>query len=195
MRKNGSSCLRSHGRTCDGENYDPKQELLLKMAEIIRLLDETAKANAIKGVAGMRSYFYWANTYKQGQDLLQSIYPKVLYKLSTDSDELAILEQALSDSGLLLELQDILRKEKWGHPQSEHTKGRTISAEEANERNITENAEEILRLDEKKSLSAEEPNEGEEKQEETIEKRDSPQMQKERSSDIEGKIKRTTNRR
>ncbi|HFJ8816958.1 TPA: AAA family ATPase [Enterococcus faecium] len=165
-----------------------KQELLLKMAEIIRLLDETAKANVIKGVAGMRSYFYWANTYKQGQDLLQSIYPKVLYKLSTDSDELAILEQALSDSGLLLELQDILRKEKWGHPQSEHTKGRTISAEEANERNITENAEEILRLDEKKSLSAEEPNEGEEKQEETIEKNEiPPQMQKERSSDIEGK--------
>ncbi|MCJ9727904.1 AAA family ATPase [Enterococcus faecium] len=165
-----------------------KQELLLKMAEIIRLLDETAKANAIKGVAGMRSYFYWANTYKQGQDLLQSIYPKVLYKLSTDSDELAILEQALSDSGLLLELQDILRKEKWGHPQSEHTKERTISAEEANERNITENAEEILRLDEKKSLSAEEPNEGEEKQEETIEKNEiPPQMQKERSSDIEGK--------
>ncbi|MCM6854429.1 AAA family ATPase [Enterococcus faecium] len=165
-----------------------KQELLLKMAEIIRLLDETAKANAIKGVAGMRSYFYWANTYKQGQDLLQSIYPKVLYKLSTDPDELAILEQALSDSGLLLELQDILRKEKWGHPQSEHKKGRTISAEEANERNITENAEEILRLDEKKSLSAEEPNEGEEKQEETIEKNEiPPQMQKERSSDIEGK--------
>ncbi|EME8072032.1 AAA family ATPase [Enterococcus faecium] len=165
-----------------------KQELLLKMAEIIRLLDETAKANAIKGVAGMRSYFYWANTYKQGQDLLQSIYPKVLYKLSTDPDELAILEQALSDSELLLELQDILRKEKWGHPQSEHTKGRTISAEEANERNITENAEEILRLDEKKSLSAEEPNEGEEKQEETIEKNEfPPQMQKERSSDIEGK--------
>lgn len=165
-----------------------KQELLLKMAEIIRLLDETAKANAIKGVAGMRSYFYWANTYKQGQDLLQSIYPKVLYKLSTDPDELAILEQALSDSGLLLELQDILRKEKWGHLQSEHTKGRTISAEEANERNITENAEEILRLDEKKSLSAEEPNEGEEKQEETIEKNEfPPQMQKERSSDIEGK--------
>ncbi|WP_395520847.1 AAA family ATPase [Enterococcus faecium] len=165
-----------------------KQELLLKMAEIIRLLDETARANAIKGVAGMRSYFYWANTYKQGQDLLQSIYPKVLYKLSTDPDELAILEQALSDSGLLLELQDILRKEKWGHPQSEHTKGRTISAEEANERNITENAEEILRLDEKKSLSAEEPNEGEEKQEETIEKNEiPPQMQKERSSDIEGK--------
>lgn len=28
--------------------------LLLKMAEVIRLLDETAKANAIKGVAGMR---------------------------------------------------------------------------------------------------------------------------------------------
>ena len=169
-----------------------KQELLLKMAEIIRLLDETAKANAIKGVAGMRSYFYWANTYKQGQDLLQSIYPKVLYKLSTDPDELAILEQALSESGLLLELQDILRKEKWGYPQiepqSEHAKGRTISAEEANERNITEDAEETLRLDEKKQLSAEEPNEGAERLEKTTEKNEMPpQMQKERKSDIEGK--------
>lgn len=168
------------------------QELLMKMAEIIRLLDETAKANAIKGVAGMRSYFYWANTYKQGQDLLQSIYPKVLYKLSTDPDELAILEQALSESGLLLELQDILRKEKWGYPQiepqSEHAKGRTISAEEANERNITEDAEETLRLDEKKQLFAEEPNEGAERLEKTTEKNEMPpQMQKERKSDIEGK--------
>lgn len=168
------------------------QELLMKMAEIIRLLDETAKANAIKGVAGMRSYFYWANTYKQGQDLLQSIYPKVSYKLSTDPDELAILEQALSESGLLLELQDILRKEKWGYPQiepqSEHAKGRTISAEEANERNITEDAEETLRLDEKKQLSAEELNEGEERLEKTTEKNEMPsQMQKERRSDIEGK--------
>ncbi|EME8263748.1 AAA family ATPase [Enterococcus faecium] len=168
------------------------QALLMKMAEIIRLLDETAKANAIKGVAGMRSYFYWANTYKQGQDLLQSIYPKVLYKLSTDPDELAILEQDLSESGLLLELQDILRKEKWGYPQiepqSEHTKGRTISAEEANERNITEDAEETLRLDEKKQLSDEEPNVEEERLEKTTEKNEMPpQMQKERRSDIEGK--------
>lgn len=73
---------------------------------------------------------------------------KVLYKLSTDSDELAILEQALSDSGLLLELQDILRK-KMGSSSIWAYKERTISAEEANERNITENAEEILRLDER----------------------------------------------
>jgi hypothetical protein len=36
------------------------------MAKIIRLLDETAKANAIKGVAGMRSYFFWVNSLKQG---------------------------------------------------------------------------------------------------------------------------------
>ncbi|MCB6520570.1 hypothetical protein, partial [Parabacteroides distasonis] len=40
------------------------------MAKIIRLLDETAKANAIKGVAGMRSYFFWVNSLKQGQDPL-----------------------------------------------------------------------------------------------------------------------------
>lgn len=40
------------------------QELLLKVAEITRLLDETAKADAIKGIAGMRSYFYRADIYK-----------------------------------------------------------------------------------------------------------------------------------
>ena len=175
------------------------QELLMKMAEIIRLLDETAKANAIKGVAGMRSYFYWANTYKQGQDLLQSIYPKVLYKLSTDPDELAILEQALSESGLLLELQDILRKEKWGYPQikpqSEHAKGRIISAEEANERNITEDAEETLRLDEKKQLSDEEPNVEEERLEKTTEKtRCLLKCKKNAGAISKGKIRRSNNK-
>ncbi|MEN2287370.1 hypothetical protein AAH990_15350, partial [Enterococcus lactis] len=73
-------------------------------------------------------------------------------------------------------------------PQTEHAKRRTISAEEANERNITEDAEETLRLDEKKQLSAEEPNEGAERLENTTEKNEMPpQMQKERKWDIEGK--------
>lgn len=77
-----------------GKTKIQQPNLLLKLAEIIRLLDETAKANAIKGVSSMRSYFYWANTWKQGQDLLQTIYPKVLYKLTTDPEELKILTQA-----------------------------------------------------------------------------------------------------
>ena len=42
------------------------QAIASKMAEIIRLLDTSARANAIKGVAGMRSYFYWLNTVKMG---------------------------------------------------------------------------------------------------------------------------------
>src|SRR5699024_5508579 len=93
-----------------GKTKIQQPELLLKLAEIIRLLDDTAKANAIKGVAGMRSYFYWANTWKQGQDLFQSIYPKVLYKLTTVPEELEILTQALEQSGLLEELRELLRQ-------------------------------------------------------------------------------------
>ena len=34
-------------------------EMLDVLARVIILLDKTARANAIKGVAGMRSYFYW----------------------------------------------------------------------------------------------------------------------------------------
>ena len=105
------------------------------MAEIIRLLDETAKANAIKGVAGMRSYFYWVNSLKQGQDPLESIFPKVLYKLSTDETELGILQEALEQSRLLTDLQQVKNQKKL-------TKGRKIRQEEADRRNILEEAEE-----------------------------------------------------
>ncbi|MGO3792350.1 MAG: AAA family ATPase, partial [Enterococcus gilvus] len=96
------------------------QDYLEIMAEIIRLLDETAKANAIKGVAGMRSYFFWVNSLKQGQDPLESIFPKVLYKLTTDETELKILQEALEQSILLTELQQVKNQKKL-------TKGRKIS--------------------------------------------------------------------
>ena len=105
------------------------------MAEIIRLLDETAKANAIKGVAGMRSYFFWVNSLKQGQDPLESIFPKVLYKLTTDETELKILQEALEQSKLLTELQQVKNQKKL-------QQGRRISQAEADQRNIFEEAEE-----------------------------------------------------
>lgn len=111
------------------------QDYLEIMAEIIRLLDETAKANAIKGVAGMRSYFFWVNSLKQGQDPLESIFPKVLYKLTTDETELKILQEALEQSRLLTELQQVKNQKKL-------TKGRKISQSEAEQRNILEEAEE-----------------------------------------------------
>ncbi len=57
----------------------------------------------------MRSYFYWANTWKQGQDVLESLYPKVLYKLTTNPEELKILTQRLEESGLLEELRTLIQ--------------------------------------------------------------------------------------
>ncbi|MGM0212794.1 AAA family ATPase [Enterococcus sp. AZ109] len=106
------------------------------MAKVIRLLDETAKANAIKGVAGMRSYFFWVNSLKQGQNPLESLYPKVLYKLTTDENELSILTTALDDSKLLVDLQQVESKEI-----IQKNKGRIISGEEADKRNITQESE------------------------------------------------------
>lgn len=105
------------------------------MAKIIRLLDETAKANAIKGVAGMRSYFFWVNSLRQGQNPLESIFPKVLYKLTTDETELQILQEALEHSRLLTELQQVKNQQKL-------KQGRKISQAEADQRNILEEAEE-----------------------------------------------------
>ncbi|WP_206854146.1 AAA family ATPase [Candidatus Enterococcus mangumiae] len=160
--------------------------LLLKMAEIIRLLDETAKANAIKGVAGMRSYFYWVNTMKQNQDIFASIYPKVLYKLTTDPDELHILTTALTDSGLLDELRELIRQKKWGDVSKEvaPVKGRRISEEEAAERQIETLVEETASLGE--STAKEEEAVPEETAEEKTQAEPLP-LTEERSKDVEGR--------
>lgn len=116
--------------------------LLTKMAEVIQLLDKTAKSNAVKGVAGMRSYFYWINSFRHGHDLLDSLYPKVLYKITTDENELKLLEDILENSGLLFELQGILSQEKLGALEDrEKARGRIISKEEAEARGIIEVAE------------------------------------------------------
>lgn len=173
-----------------GKTGIQESPILFKMAEIIRLLDETAKANAIKGVAGMRSYFYWANTMKQGQDLLQSIYPKVLYKLTTDPDELKILLQALEDTGLLIELRELLRAKKWGEATDAPTvRGRKISGLEAEERQIEELAPEELTLAEQELSTLEKVEEMADKEtpEETDESENLDNIQEERSSDVEGK--------
>ncbi|WP_270607605.1 AAA family ATPase [Enterococcus thailandicus] len=173
-----------------GKTGIQESPILFKMAEIIRLLDETAKTNAIKGVAGMRSYFYWVNTMKQGQDLLQSIYPKVLYKLTTDPDEVKILLQALEDTGLLIELRELLRAKKWGEATDAPTvRGRKISGLEAEERQIEELAPEELTLAEQKLSTLEKVEEMADKEapEETDESENLDNIQEERSSDVEGK--------
>lgn len=98
------------------------EEVLSLMAETIMLLDETARANAIKGVAGMRSYIFWVDAVQSGASIQKSLYYKLLYKMTTDSDELAILEQALASHGLKdrLEEQDgLIRQSQSDRENSE----------------------------------------------------------------------------
>lgn len=75
--------------------------ILSLLADAVLLLDEQAKANAFKGVAGMRSYLFWVDAVKSGAGIREALYPKVLYKITTDPAELAILEKALAAKGLM----------------------------------------------------------------------------------------------
>ncbi|MBT2763459.1 AAA family ATPase [Paenibacillus sp. ISL-20] len=82
-------------------------EMLDVLASVIILLDKTARANAIKGVAGMRSYFYWVDAVAQGASARESLYHKVIYKITTDSEEIKLLEHALEGEGLLDMLEEV----------------------------------------------------------------------------------------
>lgn len=86
--------------------YSNETKLSL-LADTIITLDETAKANAIKGVAGMRSYLFWIDAVAGGAALRASMYHKVIYKITTDPGEISILEQALSVKGLLEQLEQM----------------------------------------------------------------------------------------
>lgn len=99
--------------------------LLMTFARIIVLLDQTAKANAIKGVAGMRSYFFWVDAVLHGSETLDALYHKVIYKITTDPDEIVILEQALSKHGMLSELEEISERliKTNGEVMEIHTEG------------------------------------------------------------------------
>lgn len=83
------------------------ENVLSLLAETIMLLDETARAYAIKGVAGMRSYFFWVDAVQSGASVQNTLYHKVLYKITTDLQELAILEQALVSHGLTDKLEEL----------------------------------------------------------------------------------------
>lgn len=81
--------------------------VLSLLADAIILLDETARANAIKGVAGMRSYIFWVDAVQSGESVLNTLYYKALYKITTDPQELEILEEALAKHGLIDKLAEI----------------------------------------------------------------------------------------
>lgn len=83
------------------------QKVLDVLADIIILLDKTARANGIKGVAGMRSFFYWTDAVAGGASAKESLYHKVIYKITTDSDEIKLLEEALKSTALLADLDEV----------------------------------------------------------------------------------------
>ncbi|MBD2871117.1 AAA family ATPase [Paenibacillus arenilitoris] len=75
-------------------------KMLDLLAETVILLDRTARAHAIKGVAGMRSFLYWTDAVAEGASVKQSLYHKVIYKMTTDDEEVRRLEEALERRGL-----------------------------------------------------------------------------------------------
>ena len=83
------------------------QKVLGILADTIILLDKTAKANGIKGVAGMRSFFYWTDAIASSASIKESLYHKVIYKITTDSEEIKMLEDALKSQGIVAELEEI----------------------------------------------------------------------------------------
>lgn len=83
------------------------ENILSLLADTIILLDETARANAIKGVAGMRSYLFWVDAVASGASIQNTLYYKVLYKITTDPQELVILEQALISHGLMEKMKEL----------------------------------------------------------------------------------------
>lgn len=83
------------------------EQVLDVLAEIIMTLDIAARANAIKGVAGMRSFFYWTDAVAAGTPVKASLYHKVIYKITTDSEEIKLLEEALNRQGLLESLEHL----------------------------------------------------------------------------------------
>ena len=88
------------------------EKVLDVLADIIILLDRTARANAIKGVAGMRSFFFWTDAIAEGASVKESIYHKVIYKITTDAEEIKLLEEALKSQGLFAKLDNMENEQK-----------------------------------------------------------------------------------
>ena len=115
-------------------------EVLSLLADSIITLDIAAKANAIKGVAGMRSYLYWIDAVASSTEIRSAMYHKVIYKITTDAEEIAILEQALKDKELLEKI-DALETDLQTSPDGiyEHTKDLTRDSSENGLNNLNMN--------------------------------------------------------
>ncbi len=90
------------------------------LADAIIVLDRTARAHAIKGVAGMRSLFFWADAIAGGASPKASLYTKVVYKITTDPDEIKLLEEALAKAGLLSALETLDSSDQLGSDEKKN---------------------------------------------------------------------------
>ena len=70
--------------------------LVSNYADAIQVLDETARKNGIKGVAGMRSLIHWIKATMNGMSTAESLKTKVINKITTDDEEIALLEDAIN---------------------------------------------------------------------------------------------------
>ena len=57
--------------------------------------------------AEMRSYFYWVDAVLQGAAPVDALYHKVIYKMTTDEEEIALLEQALKQQNQISALEEL----------------------------------------------------------------------------------------
>ena len=55
----------------------------------------------------MRSYFYWVDAVLQGVAPVDALYHKVIYKMTTDEEEIALLEQALKQQNQISALEEL----------------------------------------------------------------------------------------
>jgi hypothetical protein len=77
--------------------------LVRSLVAAIRALDEVAYKNSIKGVAGMRSLYYCLDAIKDGMSTEDAILQKVVYKMTTDEDEIDLLMTAIESGDLLID--------------------------------------------------------------------------------------------
>lgn len=65
--------------------------LAMDMVKTINILHDAAISNGISGTIGMRSLVFWLEAVMAGDDVAEALNENVLWKVTTDDDELAIL--------------------------------------------------------------------------------------------------------
>lgn len=87
-------------KRCKAKSLLKDEPTIKKMAEAIQTLSAVAKSNGLQGECGMRSLFSWCDDVALGKPIEEAIKRNVLFKITTDDDELEILQGALNTIGM-----------------------------------------------------------------------------------------------